>query len=82
MALTTVDRTHVRALLDGRPPELPSIDAADAPVAPAAPRRYVAMGAHPWAGTSTVTLALADRASRGTSTSSSLMPLDWPIRGC
>ena len=65
MALTTVDRTHVRALLDGRPPELQSIDAADAPVAPAAPRRYVAMGAHPWAGTSSVALALAERASRG-----------------
>jgi hypothetical protein len=65
VALTNVDLTHVRALLDGRPPELPSIDAADASVAPAAPRRYVAMGAHPWAGTSTVTLALAERASRG-----------------
>ena len=65
MALTTVDRTHVRALLGGRPPELPSIDAADAPVARAVPRRYVAMGAHPWAGTSTVALALAERASRG-----------------
>lgn len=65
MPLTTLDRTHVRALLEGRPPELPSIDAAAAPVAPAAPRRYVAMGAHPWAGTSTVTLALAERASRG-----------------
>ena len=65
MALTTVDRTHVRALLDGRPPELPSIGAADAPVAPAAPRRYVVVGAHPWAGASTVALALADRASRG-----------------
>ena len=64
MALTSVDRTHVRALLDGRPHELPSIDAADAAVAPTAPRRYVAMGAHPWAGTSTVTLALADRAAR------------------
>jgi len=65
VALTTVDRTHVRALLNGRPPELPSVDAAAAPVASAAPRRYVAMGAHPWAGTSTVTLALAERASRG-----------------
>ena len=30
---------------------------------PAAPRRYLVMGAHPWAGTSTVALALADQAS-------------------
>jgi hypothetical protein len=64
VALTTVDRTHVRALLDGRPHELSSIDAAAAPTPPAASsRRYVVMGAHPWAGTSTVALALADRAS-------------------
>jgi hypothetical protein len=64
VALTTVDRTHVRALLDGRSPDVSSIDAA-APVGRATARRYVVMGAHPWAGTSTVALALADRASRG-----------------
>ena len=64
MPLTALDRRHLRAVLDGRPTQKSTGDAANDQVDAGVSVRYLVVGAHPWAGTSSVALALADQASR------------------
>jgi hypothetical protein len=61
MPLSTLDRRQLRAVLDGRPPQTSTSDAAPRHVDAIPPERCLVMGAHPWAGTSSVALALADQ---------------------
>ena len=63
MPLSTLDRRQLRAVLDGRPPQTSAGEAAPDHVDAAAFEPCLVMGAHPWAGTSSVALALADQAS-------------------
>lgn len=63
MPLTTLDRRQLRSVLAGRPTQISTSDAAPAYVDAVASERYLVVGAHPWAGTSSVALALADQAS-------------------
>lgn len=61
MSLTAPDRRQFRAVLDGRPPQTSTCDAVIGPVNAVTSERYLVVGAHPWAGTSSVALALADQ---------------------
>ena len=63
MPLTTLDRRQLRAVLDGRPRQTSMSDAAPRHIDAVAWERCLVVGAHPWAGTSSVALALADQAS-------------------
>ena len=63
MPLTTLDRRQLRAVLDGPPTQTFGSDAAIRDADPVVAERYLVVGAHPWAGTSSVALALADQAS-------------------
>jgi pimeloyl-ACP methyl ester carboxylesterase len=63
MHLTTLDRRQLRAVLDGRPTQTSTSDAATRDADPVVAERCLVVGAHPWAGTSSVALALADQAA-------------------
>ena len=64
MPLTAPDRRQLRAVLDDRPPATSTSDAAPRHVDLVASQSFLVVGAHPWAGTSSVALALADEAAR------------------
>ncbi len=65
MPLTAVERRHVRALLNGEAVGASQSVAADSTTHADGTKVVVVVGAHPWAGASTVALALADAAALG-----------------